>query len=204
MSFVEVVLCEPLAIALYAVRGAQMRSDFEVAIFGSGPIGVSCLVCSRYEGIENIFMTEKITERVEFARKAGGTWVGNPDEQLVVDEIMARSVNGVDVAFECAGQQETLDQAVDVLRPGGKLMLIGIPRFDRISFVIEKLRRKEITVVNVRRQNACTQATIDLVSSDGVDIEFMATHKFALERTHEAFDMVADYRDGVVKAIIEL
>jgi L-iditol 2-dehydrogenase len=204
VSFVEAVLCEPLAIALYAVKGAQMRSDSDVAIFGSGPIGVSCLVCSRYEGIENVYMTEKIPERVDFARKSGATWAGNPNEQDVVNEILGRSSNGVDVAFECAGQQETLDQAVDVLRPGGKLMLIGIPRVDRISFVIEKLRRKEITVVNVRRQNACTQATIDLVSSNGVDVEFMATHKFALERTQEAFDMVADYRDGVVKAIIEL
>lgn len=83
-------------------------------------------------------------------------------------------------------------------------MLIGIPRTDRISFVIEKLRRKEITIVNVRRQNKCTQATIDLVSSGGIGIEFMATHKFGLEQTQEAFDMVADYRDGVIKAIIEL
>lgn len=204
VSFVEAVLCEPLAIALYAVKVAQMRSDFDVAILGSGPIGLGCLVCARAEGIENVYMTEKIAERVEFARAAGGTWVGNPNEQEVVDEIMTRSSNGVDVAFECAGQQETLDQAVDVLRPGGKLMLIGIPRTDRISFVIEKLRRKEITIVNVRRQNKCTQATIDLVSSGGIDIEFMATHKFGLEQTQEAFDMVADYRDGVVKAIIEL
>ena len=110
----------------------------------------------------------------------------------------------MDVVFECCGQQDALDQAIELLKPGGKLMLIGIPRVDRISFVIEKLRRKEITVVNVRRQNACTQATIDLVSSGGVDVEFMATHKFALEQAQEAFDMVADYRDGVVKAIIEL
>jgi threonine dehydrogenase-like Zn-dependent dehydrogenase len=110
----------------------------------------------------------------------------------------------VDVAFECAGQQETLDQAVDVLKPGGKLMLVGIPREDRVSFAIDKIRRKEITIVNIRRQNGCTGRAIDLVASQKVRPDFMVTHRFKLDQVQDAFELVAGYRDGVVKAMIEV
>jgi threonine dehydrogenase-like Zn-dependent dehydrogenase len=110
----------------------------------------------------------------------------------------------VDVVFECAGQQETIDQAVELLKPGGKLMLVGIPRLERISFIIDKIRRKEITIVNVRRQNNCTQMAIDLIATGKVKVDFMITHRFKLEQTQQAFDMVAEYRDGVIKALIEL
>jgi threonine dehydrogenase-like Zn-dependent dehydrogenase len=82
-------------------------------------------------------------------------------------------------------------------------MLIGIPRVERISFAIDKIRRKEITIINVRRQNKCTQAAIDLIASGRVSVDFMITHRFKLEQTLDAFDMVAEYRDSVVKALIE-
>lgn len=110
----------------------------------------------------------------------------------------------MDVVFECAGQPETIDQAIELLRPGGRLMLIGIPREDRVSFIIDKMRRKEITIVNVRRQNECTQAAIDLLASGKVDIDYMITHRFDFSDTKEAFDMVAGYKDGAIKALIKL
>jgi L-iditol 2-dehydrogenase len=83
-------------------------------------------------------------------------------------------------------------------------MLIGIPREDRISFAIDQIRRKEITIVNVRRQNACTRTTMDLVAAGSIRPDFMVTHRFKLDRVQEAFELVEGYRDGVVKAMIEL
>jgi len=206
-TLAQAVLCEPLAIAVYAVRQAGLHENSDIAILGAGPIGLSCLVSAQAENAKSCYVTEKVKERVEVAKNAGATWVGNPDEEDIVKEILQRSASrggaGMDAVFECAGQQETVDQAVELLKPGGKLMLIGIPRTERISVVIEKARRKEISIVNVRRQNKCTQAAIDLVASGKISVDFMATHKFKLEQTQDAFDMVANYRDGVVKALIE-
>ncbi len=204
VGFAEAVLCEPLAIALYAVRQAQMPAGADVAILGAGPIGLSCLLAARVGRAGSFYVTEKVAERVNVAARAGATWVGNPDSEDVVAEILQRRPDGVDVAFECAGQQETIDQAVDVLKPGGKIMLIGIPRIDRVSFVIEKIRRKEITIVNVRRQNQCTQLAVDAVRTGRIVPGFMATHRFGLEQVQQAFDMVAGYRDGVVKAMVQV
>jgi len=77
-------------------------------------------------------------------------------------------------------------------------------RIERISFPIDILRRKELTLINVRRQNDCTQKAIDLIASGKIHVDFMITHRFELEQVQQAFDMVARYSDGVIKALIEI
>ena len=70
-----------------------------------------------------------------------------------VKEILQKRPDGIDVVFECCGQQEAIDQAIEMLEPGGKLVLIGSPRTERISLDISRIRRKEIAIINIRRQN---------------------------------------------------
>jgi threonine dehydrogenase-like Zn-dependent dehydrogenase len=176
----------------------------KIAIFGSGPIGLSCLVVARIQGAGFVYMTDRVDYRVEFAKKAGASWGGNPDKNDVVKDILQLEPLGVDITCECAGKQETIDQAVEVLRPGGILMLVGIPESSRVSFPIDRIRRKEITIINVRRQNHCDSRAIELVASGRAAIDSFVTHRFKLEQANEAFDIVANYRDGVVKAMIIL
>ena len=110
----------------------------------------------------------------------------------------------LDAVFECCGQQAALDNAVDMLKPGGKLMIVGIPEVDRVSFSIDSLRRKELAIQNVRRQVHCVQATLDAMEDGSLNVDAMVTHSFPLDRVQEAFDLVAAYGDGVVKAMIEI
>jgi L-iditol 2-dehydrogenase len=110
----------------------------------------------------------------------------------------------MDVVFECSGDPAAIAQGVQLLKPGGTLAIIGIPEVDEISFPIHELRRKEITIVNIRRQVHCTQKAIDLLESGQVRMDSMVTHHFPLQETHRAFDMVANYRDGVMKAMIDI
>ena len=69
---------------------------------------------------------------------------------------------------------------------------------------LDALRRKEVRVQNVRRQNGCTAPAIELVSSGKVDVDPLVTHHYPLEQTKQAFDLVAGYEDGVVKAIVHV
>jgi len=126
------VVCEPFSIGVYAVRGAQVGPDTKVAILGSGPIGLSCLVAAQAQGVEMIYTTDKVKERMEIAKKAGAVWSGNPDTGDIVEAIKRQEPDGMDIVFECAGEQETLDEAIELLRPGGKLMVLGIPRIERV------------------------------------------------------------------------
>lgn len=201
----EAALSEPLSIGLYAVRTSVPMPGARLGILGVGPIGLSVLLVARAQGAGAIYATDKIDTRLNFARRLGADWVGNPTTDDVVAAITALEPSHLDVVFECCGQQEALDQAIDLLEPGGKLMFIGIPpTAERVSFPTTKLRRKEICIQSVRRQNQCLQPTLDTIARRELNPAVMVTHRFPFERTKEAFDLVAAYQDGVVKAMIAL
>jgi len=204
LTLEQAALCEPFTIGVYTIKQSNLAKGGKIAILGSGPIGLSCLVAAKTQKAGAIYMTDKLDYRVDFAKKTGATWAGNPDREDIVKAILQREPDGVDIACECAGQQETLDQAVELLRPGGTLMLVGIPEFDRVSFAIGLIRRKEITIINVRRQNRTTELAMGLVAEGRAKIDSFVTHRFNLEQAKDAFDLVADYRDGVIKAMIQM
>ena len=175
----------------------------KIGILGAGPIGLCVLFTGARAGRGNAFyVTDKIESRLEMARRAGADWVGLPNDATA--QISEREPELLDAVFECSGEQEAMDQGVELLKPGGKLMLIGIPgASNRVSFDINLLRRKEICIQNVRRQNDCVQKAIDLIASQQFDINILKTHDVPFAETPDAFAMVADYRDGVVKAMVQ-
>ena len=204
MSFEEAAIVEPLSIGLYAITLSVPMPGATVGILGAGPIGLSVLLPAKAQGAGNIYVTDKIGARLTMASRAGADWVGNPETSDVVAAVKAREPELLDVVFECSGEQDAMDQGVELLKPGGKLMLIGIPGGrNRVSFDINLLRRKEICIQNVRRQNGCVQRAIDMIAHKQIDVNVMVTHHFLFAQTKEAFDLVAGYQDGVVKAMIE-
>ncbi len=181
-----------------------------VGVLGSGPIGLCVMVALGAKlggdggaGV-TLYATDLVDERLEAARRTGAVWAGSPRRENIVAAIREREPEGLDCVFECAGEQETLDQAVELLTPGGAAMLVGIPEADRISFNAHELRHNELRVATVRRQNVCTQDAIDLIASGRVDVAPLVTHHFPLEETAAAFELVTARRDGVLKAIIDL
>jgi len=204
VSFDEAAISEPLAIGVYAVQQSASMREARIGILGAGPIGLSVLLPARTQGAKRIYVTDRIDARIELARTAGADWGGNPDTKDVVAMINSLEPGQLDVVFECCGQQEALDQAIDMLKPGGKLMLIGIPpTLPRVSFSIDKLRHKEICIQNVRRQNHCVQTALDMIDRGDIDVGIMATHRFAFEDAQAGFDLVAGYKDGVLKAMVD-
>jgi threonine dehydrogenase-like Zn-dependent dehydrogenase len=164
---------------------------------------MSVLLASEVHGIDSAYVTDKIDERLAIAAKEGATYTGNPVKEDIVKRIKEREPLGLDVVFECCGQQEALDQAVDILKPGGKLMVVGIPEFDRWSLSVENTRRWEIMIQFIRRQVDCVNTSIELMESGRIDVSNMVTHRFPFDRTKEAFDLVAGYRDGAMKVMID-
>ncbi|MBN1972712.1 MAG: alcohol dehydrogenase catalytic domain-containing protein [Sedimentisphaerales bacterium] len=196
--------CEPLSIGIYSVRQANFHKGANIAILGTGPIGFCVLLSAKEKEAGCIYVTDKIDSRLEAARKLGVDYIGNPVKVDIVKEILAAEPLGLDCVFECCGQQSALDQAFDILKPGGQLVIVGIPRQDMISFSADKFRRKEITIKYIRRQNHCVQPAIDLIASGKVNLDFLITHRFKLEQTQNAFDLLTDYRDGIIKAMINM
>jgi L-iditol 2-dehydrogenase len=196
-------ISEPLAIGVYAVKQSGGLKGLNIGILGFGPIGLSVLLASRTNEPGKFYVTDKLDPRLGIAMKQGSAATFNPDKNDIRKDILSREPAGLDVVFECCGQQEAFDEAIDILKPGGRLVVIGIPEFDRWSMDVDNTRRKEITIQFIRRQVGCVEPALELLGSGIARSDSFITHRFPFEKTAEAFDMVAGYRDGVMKAMID-
>lgn len=204
LSLDAAALVEPLSIGVYAVALLQQRqaATMAIGILGCGPIGLCVMAAAQAAGLNTIFATEKLDYRLAVAQHLGATWTGNVEKSDVVAGILAQRPGGLDAVFDCSGDQAAFDQAIQLLKPGGIFLIVGIPEIDRVSFDISLMRRKEIVIQNVRRQNECVTKAIALIEAGKIPTETLVTHQFTLSESQEAFATVAGYRDGVVKAAI--
>ena len=113
----------------------------------------------------------------------------------------ATNGRGLDVVFECAGDQGAVDAAFDAVKIGGKVILCGIPSEDHTSFIASVARRKGLTIKLVRRMKHVYPRAIELVARRMVDVKSLVTHRYTLQQAATAFD-VADRRAGI-KVVIE-
>jgi L-iditol 2-dehydrogenase len=204
MTMTRATLSEPFSIALWAQKLGRQERDATIAILGAGPIGLSVLTACKAAGPCTVFQTDLLDSRLALARRLGADWTANAARGDAAAEILARQPLGLDIVFECAGRQETIAQALDLVKPCCKVVIVGIPEADSVQFEMNQMRRKEIRIQNVRRQLDCVEPAIDMLATGSVNLDPMVTHEFDFDHVHEAFDLVADYRDNVVKAMIRM
>jgi L-iditol 2-dehydrogenase len=203
-SPVEGALLEPLGVAIHTVDLSHIRVAQTVVVLGAGPIGLLIAAVARAAGAGQILMTEPIPERRAFALDFVADAVFDPNEQDVVAEVLrATHGRGVDIAFEAAGAQDTPQNGVDMLRPGGTLALCGIPSGeDRLTLTASSTRRKGLTIKMVRRMKFVYPRGILMVQQGMIDLKAIATHFVSLDEIPQAFEMVAGYQDGVIRAVV--
>jgi len=207
MSFEEAALTEILAIGLHTVDIIGLKPGNSVAIFGSGPVGLAILLMAKVSGAAEIFSTDLIEARLKMTQKLGAHHLINPQKDDPVEYIKEHTEGiGVDITFEAAGEQETIDHSLDAVKIGGKVAVIGIPELERVSYSPE-IRRKELLVQQIRRSNQAArdvERVISLIETQRLQVGPLVTHKFPLEKIKEALDLVDGYKDGVVKAMIDM
>lgn len=198
-SAATVALLEPLGVAIHAVDLGRLRLADSVAVLGCGPIGLLILRLAKLAGANPIYAFDKFPWRVQKALEWGASqaWTldrGQP-HQLASD---------LDVVFEAAWADESVQQAAELARPGGRLVLVGIPSDDRLYLQHSTARRKGLTLRMARRMKHTYPRAIKLVESGQVKLEDLVTHRFTLEQTPQAYALNAAYAPGLIKAVVEL
>jgi L-iditol 2-dehydrogenase len=201
----EGAMLEPLGIGIHAVDLAHLRAGHTVGVLGAGPIGLLIAAVARASGASPIYMTEPLAYRREFALEYVADAVFDPGSEDMVAEIhRLTGGRGLDAVFEAAGAPETPQQAAEIVRIGGRVIVAGIPEDDRMILNASTIRRKGLTVKMVRRMKHTYPRAIRLVQMGSVDLKSIMTHRFPVEEIADAFEMVASYRDGVLRAVIDM
>lgn len=205
LNLAEGAMLEPLGVGIHAVTLAETKPGDSVAVLGAGPIGLLVLQSALRSGARSVYVSEPIPERRALAAKLGATAVCDPQADDPAEWLLDQTEErGVDVVIEAAWGGEAVAQAIRMARPGGRVVLVGIPREDVCSFPASEARRKELTILMSRRMKAVYPRAMALVEAGLVDLKAVITHRFPLEAAAQAFDLVASLQDGVCKAMIEL
>ncbi|HUK81189.1 MAG TPA: alcohol dehydrogenase catalytic domain-containing protein [Verrucomicrobiae bacterium] len=189
LSDEDAAMLEPLGVALQATDLAKIRVGDRVAVLGAGPIGLLLVQTARLAGASEVYVSDPLAWRAKFAGRFGA-------QRLLAGV-------EVDVALEAAWGGDSIEQAIEITLPGGRVVLVGIPREDRCAFTHSIARRKGLTVLFSRRMKHAYPRAIQLAVTGRVDLRSFVTHRFPLRHAAEAFDVCANYRDNVIKAIIK-
>ncbi len=198
---------EPLGVAIHAVDLGKIRPGDSVAIFGAGPIGLLILSVAQVSGASPIYLFDPLPERRAKALELGATAAFDvlPENRDTLAPLHTATRNrGVDVVFEAADAGRSVELGFEAARSGGRAVLVGIPAHDRTEFGHSVPRRKGLTVRFARRMKHTYPRAIALYDHplmQGV-VDGLISHRFQLEGTARAFDLVMNYRDGVIKAIV--
>lgn len=196
MRYLDGALLETFEVAIRSFARPAPTPDEHILILGAGPIGLSVLLYCRAMGLEHLVVSEPSAVRRELAGRLGARTVDPAEEDLA--EVVSRVTGdrGMDVTFECAGQESTLHQAFDLTRPGERISLIGHYRMTP-EFNIEKLVMRGMSVYGPVNGHIYFDEAIDLVAAGRVDLAQLVSHQYPLEQAREAFDMACDVNQSV-------
>jgi L-iditol 2-dehydrogenase len=192
----DATLLEPLGIALHAVDLGAVRPGMSAGVFGCGPIGLLLIGLLRSMGIAPILATDRLEHRLRAARLAGAT------QTRLADQPGTGGLPAVDVAFEAAGEDGAVADAVGSARHAGRVVLIGIPGDDRTTFPAATARRKELTLLMCRRMTAADlPRAIRLVDAGHIDLASLVSERRGLDAARVAFDGLVERRG--IKIVVE-
>jgi len=205
LSLMHATLFEPLAVVLHSMEFVKPRPGETAVVFGTGPIGAMTVAVLKMSGISRVWAVDPVQHRREQALLAGADAAIDPRAIDPVKQIMADTgKRGVDVAIDCAALGPSMNQCLHAVRNAGRVVITAIPAEPEPSIQFHVMRRKEISLFNVRRSNHESELAVDLLLHHQDKFAPMITHTRPLEKVEEAFFMLERYEDGVGKIAIDL
>ena len=202
LSDADGAMLEPLGVAVHAVDLGHIPLGASVAVIGCGPIGLLLIEVVRAAGAARVLAADPLAPRRAAAAARGANDVLDPADDAYASRLADFTAGrGVDVAFEIAGTDPAIAAAMDAVRPGGRVVLAGIPSTETSSFPANTARRKGLTIAMVRRMKEVYPRATALVLAGLVDVRGLVTHRFPLSEVRDAF-VAAVARQGL-KVIVE-
>ncbi|HEY8650136.1 MAG TPA: alcohol dehydrogenase catalytic domain-containing protein [Chthoniobacterales bacterium] len=200
-----VLLADIASTGFSGAESGDVRLGDSVVVFAQGPIGLCATAGAKLMGASLIIGVESDPTRTAMARKMGADVVLNQNEVDVISEVKRLTDGGADVAIEALGIQETFENSLRCLRPGGTLSSLGVYSgklqvpYDAFAAGIGDYK---IVTTLCPGGKERMRRLMNLVQSGRFDPTPLITHRFSLDNIVEAYEMFAERRDGVLKIAI--
>ncbi len=204
VSFAEAAMVEPFAVGLQAAVKAKIQPGDIAVVTGAGPIGIMAALAAFAGGCAQVIVSDLVDEKLAIARRYAGVSTVNVRNQSLADAVdQATGGWGADVLMEASGAVKAYEGVERLLRPGGCLVLIGMP-VEPVRMDISSMAAKEIRIETVFRYANVFDRALAMIASGKVDLKPLITETFAFEDSVAAFERAAEGRPGDVKLQIKL
>jgi L-iditol 2-dehydrogenase len=206
LSFQEGTLLTTAACSLYAVERANVAAGDFVAVLGPGAIGLLAAQCAKYRGASEVLVTGTREPRLEAARQLGADYTVNIHEEDPIERANELTDGiGPDVVIEAAGVHQAQSQAVDMVRRGGNVGLVGNPGEGLTEFDTQWIVSGDLDVVGVKAEGMNSTHRINrLMSHQEFDTDALITHEFDLKDLPEAMETFETREEGAIKVVVNI
>jgi threonine dehydrogenase-like Zn-dependent dehydrogenase len=203
----DVLLCPDIfSTGLSGAESGHVRVGDAVVVFAQGPIGLCATVGARLKGASLIIGVDSNAQRLEVARRLGASVTLNTKDGDPVPEVKRLTgARGADVAIEALGRQETFENALRSIRPGGTLSSLGVYSGKLVApydAFYAGLGDQKIVTTLCPGGHERMRRLMAMVEHRRVDLTPLVTHKFRLDQIHEAFELFSHQQDNVLKVAL--
>jgi len=215
VSFGEAALLDTFSVALHAQQLSRLKINDCIVVIGAGCIGLAQLQLAKASGAD-VIIVDRVSSALDLAHELGADATINSDHSDVIAEIMALTgQQGADIAFECAGgsaMPDTLRQAVNAIRVGGKCVIVGgfDPGMPSIPLPWERLQMAQIQIIPSASYALWgiypeMQICLNLLAKGKINARKMITHHYPLEAINEGFETAQRKKEtGAVFVALEV
>jgi 2-desacetyl-2-hydroxyethyl bacteriochlorophyllide A dehydrogenase len=203
LSYDDAVIVEPLAVALHAVNRASIRQHDRVLVIGQGPIGLFIDAMLQAKGAQ-VTSFDLNKSRLQFALTHGLAQEVLPvtSDQSIKELLQFKSSPYVDVVFDCVAVDSTVSMGLEVVRPGGKLVVVGVP-VKEILLGFKKVVFQEVDIIGSSRCDNEFPDVIEMLSKKILPVNGFITHRYSFDESIKAFEESETYSEGRIKSVIE-
>jgi L-iditol 2-dehydrogenase len=191
-------LLEPLGVAVHAIDLADVAVMDTVVVLGAGPIGLLIAQVAQAAGAGQCLVIDPLTYRTVVAEQVGADRTAAQHDAIEA----WTDGRGADVVIEATNAPGGFEHAVEGVRVGGDIVLVGIPEGNTYDLTAAPARRKGATIKFCRRMGEVYDRAIQLVTAGRVDLAPIATHHVSLEKTPAALAIQSRYDDDVIKVMV--
>ena len=204
VSFAEGAMVEPFAIGMQAATKARIRPGDVAAVIGCGPIGIMVALAALAGGCARVFISDLSAEKLAIAGRYPGIVPVNINERSLADVIADETGGwGADIVFEASGSLRAFDGLFDIVRPGGAVVLVGLP-VEKVAFDVAGAISREVRIETVFRYANIFDRALELIASGKVDLKPLITGVYAFEDSIAAFQRAAAGNASDVKLQIRI
>ena len=204
VSFAEGTIVNQGALGLHAIRRCRIEPGDTVAVIGPGLVGLIALQLAKAVGAIRVIVVGR-GARLDLARELGADEVVDYSVTDPVEAIRALTGgHGVDCAFECAGTPAAMSAALNCVRRGGRVSLVGLTGNKPVELNMDRLVLDEIDVFGVRSSPNAYPELIALIAAGKVNVRRLVSRVYPLQRINEAFEAFRKREGGAIRMVIRV